>query len=548
LVKALLEGVDIIQRLKDDPVMLYVMGILIVGVSLGWACMGLWKKVRRRLLLKYLDAAHEIGAVTTYLADRDARVRRAASRTLGDMGAPALEPLIKLLGDQDPEVVRATCDALAHIGAPAVGALMGRLDTEVGEVVCDVLRKIGVAAVEPLIGRLGKLHPWARQRVCNVLGELRDPRGVEPLIARLSDKAAYVRMAAGEALVQMGDPRGVLPVIACLNDENREVRQTACKALGKMGDPRGVLPVIACLNDEHWEVRNTACEALGEMRDRRAVDSLITGLRNELQGVPFELKRHTALRWPFTPDICWALGKLGDLRAVEPLLDCLGESGAGIRHIACEALEVLGESRLARVARRVYQETFEAFSEDLPRLAAEGDLRLVKPFLMRLNHRDPLDPEHRVAKRALDALCPPEALLCAAHLTRFESHYVFTDLWHRFGWASCRVCDACWHVLPGVREVVAVLEEAWGEELTRDGPTLRVNCIRRGTLFDFDRVEIIQANDYEVERFLIAVGNDTDEYRRPRYEKMPCRIGRNCTLSEGTLRNLRDRFGAIVHE
>jgi hypothetical protein len=34
-------------------------------------------------------------------------------------------------------------------------------------------------------------------------------------------------------------------------------------------------------------------------------------------------------------------------------------------------------------------------------------------------------------------------------------------------------------------------------------------------LFDFDRVEIQQATDEEVERFAVQVGNDTDELSDP---------------------------------
>jgi hypothetical protein len=74
----------------------------------------------------------------------------------------------------------------------------------------------------------------------------------------------------------------------------------------------------------------------------------------------------------------------------------------------------------------------------------------------------------------------------------------------------------------------------------------RVNWLKRRALFDFDRVEIVAASDYEVERFTIAVGNDVDEYRRPRYKKMPCRVALECVLAEHTLRILRSMFGEVL--
>ncbi len=73
--------------------------------------------------------------------------------------------------------------------------------------------------------------------------------------------------------------------------------------------------------------------------------------------------------------------------------------------------------------------------------------------------------------------------------------------------------------------------------------TLRVNWLIRRGLFDFDRVEIIQAADEEVERFAVQVGNNTDPVQKAAYPRMSCSIAADCNLSENNRRILARLFG-----
>jgi hypothetical protein len=72
-----------------------------------------------------------------------------------------------------------------------------------------------------------------------------------------------------------------------------------------------------------------------------------------------------------------------------------------------------------------------------------------------------------------------------------------------------------------------------------------VNWLQYRQLFDFDEIQIIQASDEEVERFVVQVGNDTDSVRKARYQHMHCIISSKCNLSENTMRILRRTFGQI---
>jgi NADH-quinone oxidoreductase subunit J len=96
------------------------------------------------------------------------------------------------------------------------------------------------------------------------------------------------------------------------------------------------------------------------------------------------------------------------------------------------------------------------------------------------------------------------------------------------------------------RQIVAVLDAGWTEETQRPHKDLlRVNWLRRQALFDFDRVEIVQASDEDVERFMNQIGHDTDSWRRSRYRQMSCLIAPGLELSENTLRVLRTMFGEV---
>jgi hypothetical protein len=72
-----------------------------------------------------------------------------------------------------------------------------------------------------------------------------------------------------------------------------------------------------------------------------------------------------------------------------------------------------------------------------------------------------------------------------------------------------------------------------------------VNWLARSQPFDFDQVEIGQVSDEEVERFAVQVGNDTDPWRRARYQEIGCILLPESNLSENTLRILRSRFGEV---
>ena len=98
-----------------------------------------------------------------------------------------------------------------------------------------------------------------------------------------------------------------------------------------------------------------------------------------------------------------------------------------------------------------------------------------------------------------------------------------------------------------VRKIVAVLDADWPEESQRlHQDLLRVNWLRRQTLFDFDRIEIVDASDEDVGKFTEQISHDTDSWRNSRYRQMSCTVAPDCQLSDNTLQTLRNMFGEVT--
>lgn len=148
------------------------------------------------------------------------------------------------------------------------------------------------------------------------------------------------------------------------------------------------------------------------------------------------------------------------------------------------------------------------------------------------------DTTHRLAWRLSRLLCPR----CLARFRRRAVNLPWGVAFHYYG---CRSCGQSREFLEWASQVVAVLDQNWSELQVQQDEQFRINWLKRRSLFDFDRVEIIRASDEEVERFAVQVGNDTDSYRRLRYQQMSCRIGSKCRLSENTLRILNRMFGRV---
>jgi hypothetical protein len=137
-------------------------------------------------------------------------------------------------------------------------------------------------------------------------------------------------------------------------------------------------------------------------------------------------------------------------------------------------------------------------------------------------------------------------LFCPHCLTGCTEHKLNLGWWQSLIYYGCRTCGQSREFLKV--PLVAVLDRQMEAEQAESQAELRVNWLRRRNLYDFGRVEIIEATDEDVERFAVQVGNDTDEWRKPRYEQMSCVVSAQCQLSANTLRILERMFGEVKVE
>jgi hypothetical protein len=169
---------------------------------------------------------------------------------------------------------------------------------------------------------------------------------------------------------------------------------------------------------------------------------------------------------------------------------------------------------------------------------AEDTANLSRRLAIRLLKNISLETSASLASKA-------PLLLCRRCLVRGYAHRIPLPWQPDFVFYGCRTCRQSRALVDWPGKIVAVLDTAWVAEQIQQGDVWYVNWLQHRALFDFDRVLIVQATDEDVERFAVQVGNDTDPFRKPRYQQIPCRVKPECRLSENTMRILDRMFGQV---
>jgi len=321
------------------------------------------------------------------LSDTDSDVRIEARDALVEIGAPAVEPLMRTLRSPGAQAPRhGAALALGKIKdpraiAPLIEALKGSAPTAPYETeYARALGQLGAVTVEPLIDALADRRTYVRYGAADALGLTKDPRAIEPLVAALGDQEYNVRVAAHIALQGM-KALAVDSLVRGLHNGNARARAESAGLLAELGESRTVAPLVEALKDQEEEVRKQAAKALGHLKDPLAVRPLIAALEAPGSGNA----------------VADALGQLG-ASAVEPLISALEQGNERVRGFAADALGHIKDPRAVR-----------------PLIAALGDsagrLHGVVPALDRLGEPalEPLlaalaDPNETVRKRAAKTL------------------------------------------------------------------------------------------------------------------------------------------------
>lgn len=170
---------------------------------------------------------------------KDSLVRAKAVNALGNLGEPAVEPLMQALMDEHWDVRRRAAWALGNIG-----------DT----------------AVKPLILALRDERWDVRRKAAWALGNIKAPKAIEPLIHALRDERADVREQAAWALGNIRDFEAVEPLIRALTDENSGVRREAARSLAVL-TVLNEARVKTKMHDYESELKAEAREAFQECKE-----------------------------------------------------------------------------------------------------------------------------------------------------------------------------------------------------------------------------------------------------------------------------------------
>ena len=148
------------------------------------------------------------------------------------------------------------------------------------------------------------------------------------------------------------------------------------------------------------------------------------------------------------------------------------------------------------------------------------------------------DTSARLSAKSKWLLCLRCLVYCGPHWDERSGHMPYVHY-------GCRTCGQSRDFLQWAGHIVTVLDKTMTAPIIEEQKTLRGNWFQHRNLFDCNWVEILQANDEDVERFAVQIGNDTDSRRQGRYHQMRCFIGQGYTPSKNTRRILERTFGRL---
>jgi HEAT repeat protein len=357
--------------------------------------------------MRKLEAdADAIDAVCDGLRDPRPEVRRVSAEILGRLDARAVrqpvEPLKRALLDENADVRYAALSALRQLDPQAaVEPIVDRLadpEPAIRAAAIDALSQIAPQFVDRFVAALNDAHAHVRARAAVALhrvGEIDRARAA--MMALLGSAQAAKRVEALEALADCKDVVQAARIASFLrDDENVRVRIAATKVLGALGTIDAGRLLVEALDDPQERVRHAAALALRANESaldaivdvllrgsERAQDAALSALEGRGQTVKAtlidwaakrlprvaELRRHGAAlghasndsfsvtyihdllhqrEWQIERRIVRALALISSPEATDLILRGLRATDAETRAQALEAIDAIGDKRIAR--------------------------------------------------------------------------------------------------------------------------------------------------------------------------------------------------------
>ena len=536
------------------------------------------------LYYEIIDALIKVNddrALDTYVSMldyRDPEVRTLAAKGLVNIGSRAVRPLINGLKSQLWMVRYMSAETLGHIGDPlALDPLVHRVEDDDQSVACAAIVALGrlkdSKAIAPLLSMLKTGEQVRRQAVAKALTLIEDQRALQPLINSLLDENWSDRSYLIDALVALG-PLNPQPLITSLRSENSLIRVGIAEVFSRLKCDDSVPSLIELLDDFNTEVRLSAISALLFQEDQKSISSLVNllGDRNpqvQLAASEALLGYYPTSQAALVRGLCHeqriVRSKAASLlynkeqdqsqthplalpRTVTPyLMDALLYE-KNLRPQLVDMIHRVQGDSLASSISLIYQGHSQTLIlVDLLRQQGEWrHLSLLLEDFETLGHS--FDKKTiRSIKKSLKATARNQFKaerpgICLSHLTRLVKQTHSTGIVY----AGCRTCGS---TIFGIdtTSLILVLDKSYRSTLSREGSNCRVNWFRIMRMIDFDRVEIGDCSDDDIQSFCVEMGNETDPFRLGQFLRSTCALLPSASLSQSTLNLLKQRFRTVHH-
>lgn len=214
------------------------------------------------------------------------QVQAAAARQdwsrLREMGMPAADRLIILLGDRDREIRKNAVTALAALGDPVIAPLQACASNTAN----PLLRR---ALAGKLLRRMNAYEPVEPALKALVIAQA---------IQLQQSDASSTRLEAAEILRALPSPDTIGPMITALaQEEDPDVIKVLARSLGEQRAVQAVQPLCSKLAINRRKTREAIAAALIEIGDPRAVPALEKCLRERSR--PYKSKAYNSLNHAF---------------------------------------------------------------------------------------------------------------------------------------------------------------------------------------------------------------------------------------------------------
>lgn len=480
----------------------------------------------------------------SFLESPHNEVREAAAEAIGNYKNPAAaSKLASILEDSVPEVRRAAVSSLGRIGDPLYAAsILPRIednDWTVRRAAAAALGKMGDSCALTALTKAMEDSDWqVRQAAAESMGKFEEGRNAEQMAGAAVDEVWFVRLAAARSLGAEGNYSALGILHDLTYDKNWNVKEAAVISLGIIGDPRAAASLREAIFDRNETVRRAAAEAMGKIGDPGSVEPLMQALKDESDQV-----RIAAIS---------SLGELGDDRAGPSILPLLKDESPKVQLNAVITLGILKfEPGIHRLSDMLDSER-EIRWEIVEALGRIGDTSALDP-LVKLMREEKLSPKlysliEETALGILKANEPSPEMegknICHRCFTRFTRHTVNLPNRGGLSYMGCRSCKGS-HGLENPGTITAVLDTGMSGDYATRGDDMEVNWLSLTRPFDFKRVHIKQADDFDVERFVMILRNSADDQAVIPLKDIPVQVDPGLSLSKNKINLLKMTFKRV---